>query len=555
MRDVIYKYALKNASDYGKAVPKAVLGKVLAEHPELKGEVKDLIKEIEAVVKEVNALSPEEVAQKVKGYKFVAKAEKKEGLPDLPNPQNVVLRFAPNPSGPLHIGHCRAAVLNDEYAKRYHGKFIMRFEDTDPARVDPSACEMIIEDLEWLGAEVHEVVYQSDRFKIYHEHGRKLIELGAAYVCTCTSEDFKKRRNGKMACPCRANSLDENLRRYEAMFDEYKPEEAVVRLKTAVDLPDPAMRDFVIIRITDEEHPRVKGNRVYPLYNFSVTVDDHLMKVSHVLRGKDHVVNTKKQEFIYDYFKWPKPVFIHYGLLQIEGLELSTSLIAKGIREGLYTGWDDVKLGTLSALRRRGIKPDANRAAMLDVGIKDTDISFSWKNLYAINKGMIDSIANRYFFVADPVELVVAGCPSMEAHAPLHPDYAERGNRILVIKVKDGKAKLYISGDDAQDLEKGAFIRLMDAFNVVVEEKDNVIKARYHSRPLEEARSRKARLLQWVSEENIAVTVVTPTGNVKGFGEKALAKLKTGDLVQFERFGFVRIDSVDAGIKAYFTHR
>jgi len=554
MRELIYKYALKNAYDYGEAMPKAVLGKVLAENPKLRDDVKGLMGEIQKIVVEVNGLSKGEVAERIKKYEFVEKAVRKEGLPDLPNPQDVVLRFAPNPSGPLHLGHCRAAILNDEYAKRYNGKFILRFEDTDPARVDPSAYDMISKDLEWLEVDVHEVAYQSDRLTIYHDHCKKLIESGAAYTCTCSSEEFRKHRDAKRGCPCRGNETSENLERYEGMFDEYEPGAAVVRLKTGMDLPDPAMRDFVIMRISDIEHPRAGENRVYPLYNFSVTVDDSLMGVSHVLRGKDHTINTKKQAFIYDYLDWKKPEFIHYGLLQIEGLELSTSLMAKGINEGQYVGWDDVRLGALLALRRRGIQPTAIRSAILDIGTKATDISFSWKNLYALNRDIIDPIANRYFFVPNPVEIIVEDSPALEIHAPVHPDYSERGSRTLSIEPKDDKSKLYVSDADAEKLGKDTFVRLMEAFNIVVEDKDEAITARFHSKPLEEARSRKAKLIQWVPEDSLKVSVVSPTGDIEGLGEKSLRGLKEGDMIQFERFGFVRIDSVGDEIKAYFAH-
>jgi glutamyl-tRNA synthetase len=339
------------------------------------------------------------------------------------------------------------------------------------------------------------------------------------------------------------------------MFDEYQVGEAVVRLKTGVDLPDPAMRDFVIMRITEEQHPRVTGNRVYPLYNFAVSVDDHLMGISHVLRGKDHIINTKKQGFIYDYLGWRMPEFVHYGLLSIEDLELSTSLIARGILEGKYSGWDDVRLGTLRAMRRRGIQPEAIRGVIRDVGIKDTDISFSWKNLYAFNKAIVDPIANRYFFVPNPTGIVVNGSPSIEVHAPRHPDYPERGSRILLIEAKKGRSKIYIPRDDAERMKVGDLIRLMEAYNIVIEEKDDVIKARYHSRPLEEARRRSAQLVQWVSDENIEVEVIGPNGTIRGLGEIGLRKLRAGDIVQFERFGFVRIDSLGKEIKAFFAHK
>ncbi|MDP6612520.1 MAG: glutamate--tRNA ligase, partial [Candidatus Hydrothermarchaeota archaeon] len=386
MRDIIYKYALKNALDYGRAEPKAILGKVLRERPELKGEISTLLPTIEEVVKHVNSMSKDARLREIRKYNFAEKKKEKKGiLQELPSPSKPVLRFAPNPSGSLHLGHCRAAVLNDEYAKKYRGKLILRMEDTDPSRVDPAAYALIEEDLHWLGVECSEVMVQSERLELYYEHARELVKTSSAYVCTCEQGAFQTLRNAGKACGCRDKGVEENLGDFAKMFDFYGPGEAVVRLKTGVALPDPAIREFVIMRISEEHHPRIEDRRVYPLYNFAVVVDDHLMEVTHVLRGKDHLINTRKQKFIYDYFSWSKPVFVHYGLMKIEGLELSTSLIAEGIKEGKFTGWDDPRLGTLRAMRRRGIKPEAIRKAIIDVGIKNTDISFSWKNLYAYN--------------------------------------------------------------------------------------------------------------------------------------------------------------------------
>ena len=133
--------------------------------------------------------------------------------------------------------------------------------------------------------------------------------------------------------------------------------------------------------------------------NFSVVADDHLLGVTHVIRGKDHIANTRRQRYIYDHFGWEVPVYRHYGRMGIEGVVLSTSQMRLGITEGKYTGWDDIRLGTLRALARRGILPDAVKNAMLAIGIGETDISFSWDNLYAENKKLVDPVANRYFFV------------------------------------------------------------------------------------------------------------------------------------------------------------
>ncbi|MFQ6105677.1 MAG: glutamate--tRNA ligase [Candidatus Hydrothermarchaeaceae archaeon] len=556
MRELAYKYALKNALDYGKAERSAVLGKVVAENPELRDEISKLMPLVDEAVKKVNSMSRRELEKEIKNFEFKEKkVEKMTALPELENAEKVILRFAPNPSGPLHIGHCRAAVLNQEYAKKYKGKLILRFEDTDPDRVNPEAYDMIVHDLEWLGIEAHEAVVQSERLEIYYEHAKKLVERGSAYVCTCKQSDFKESRDSGKPCRCRNRSVEENLKKFSKMFSDYREGEAVLRLKTGLELPDPPMREFPILRIVERPHPRAGDKRVYPLYNFSVAVDDHLLGVTHVLRGKDHIANTKKQEFIYNYFNWKKPTFIHYGLLKIEGLELSTSLMDKDIKRGVYTGWDDARLGTLLAMRRRGIQPEAIRKAMLDVGIKDTDINFSWKNLYAYNRALIDRDANRYFFVDSPKEVIVEGAIKKKPEALLHPDFPERGKRMLEFPIKDGKARFFISVEDFSTLRGGDFVRLMEAFNIEVLEKGAKIRARFHSEALEEARKRKAPLIQWVSGKSVKVKVVMPDGELKGLGEENLRKLHPDDIVQFERFGFVRIDSIGEEIVSYFAHK
>jgi glutamyl-tRNA synthetase len=555
--EVIRKHALKNALDFGNADSKAVLGKVLAESPELREKVGDILPAIEEVVAEVNAMPKEQLEKEVAKFEYVEKKEKKTGLPELENPENVVLRFAPNPSGPLHLGHARAAILNDEYAKKYSGKLVLRIEDTDPSRVDPDAYAMIEEDLDWLGVVSHEKVIQSERLEIYYEHCRKLLEMGNAYVCTCEPAAFRKFRLAGEASPCRKNSIEENIEKYNKMFTDYKEGEAVVRLKTDMKIKDPAMRDLPLMRISEYPHPRAKGKRVYPLMNFSVTIDDHFNGLTHVLRGKDHIPNIRKQRFIYDYFGWTPPEYIHYGRLKVEELQLSTSKTKEGIEGGEYTGWDDAKLGTIRAMAKRGIKPEAIRRAMIDVGTKPSDINLSWKNLYAYNRELIERDANRYFFVDDPKELTVTGAPEMEISAPLHPDFKDRGNRNLG-EITGGEIKFYIPSSDFETIKKGEFVRLMEAFNIEI---TNVTKdtaeAKFISRELEDARKKKAKLIHWACPyDKIKVKVISPDGVKKGYGEPDLKNVKVDDIIQFERFGFVRLDEIkDDELIFYFTHK
>ena len=556
MRRLIRKHALKNALEFGKANSKAVLGKVLAEKPELRDRVRELIPIVEQVVAEVNALSREEIEKEISGYSFEVKRERRRELPELPGAEGgVVMRFAPNPSGPLHLGHARAAVLNDAYVKRYSGTLILRLEDTDPARVYPPAYEMIQEDLRWLGVEVHRVVVQSSRLEIYYRHARELIERGHAYVCECTGEEFQRLKLAEQECEHRRKSVEENLADFERMFTEFKEGEAVVRLKTGLELSDPAMRDFPIMRISEAKHPRVRA-RVYPLMNFAVAIDDHLLGITHVLRGKDHIVNTRKQAFVYRFFGWRMPEFIHYGRLKIEGVALSTSRIKEGIEAGKYSGWDDAALGTLRALARRGFRSEAVRRAMLEVGVKQSDISFSWKNLFAYNRELVEPIANRYFFVASPVEVVIEHMPEFSREVRLHPSYPERGSRRLVVKPEAGVGRIFIAEGDYAKLRQGEFVRLMEGFNVVIQEKRrHRVRARFHSLELEEAKRRRARLIHWVPAPHaVPVTVVKPEGRDTGYGEPALAEVRRDDVVQFERYGFARIDEAGERIIAYYAH-
>ncbi|MCG2825107.1 MAG: glutamate--tRNA ligase, partial [Thermoplasmatales archaeon] len=336
------KYALQNAVLHnGKAEIGSVISKIVAEFPELKQKIKEIIPEIKKIVSDVNKLSLEEQSKELKEIApemlTKHKKEREKGLPELKNVSGkIILRFAPGPSGPLHIGHSRATILNDEYAKKYNGKFILRIEDTDPSRIDPDAYKMIPEDLKWLGVDVHETVIQSDRFETYYRYAKKLLEKGNAYVCRCRPDEWRNLKLKNKPCPHRNLTPEENLEEWEKMLSNvYGEEEASVVVKTDLNLPNPALRDFVGLRISKTVHPRTKDKYiVYPLMNFSVSVDDHLLGLTHVLRGKDHLNNTYRQAYLFDYFGWEKPEYIHYGRVRIEDVKLKTSLIKEEIKKG-----------------------------------------------------------------------------------------------------------------------------------------------------------------------------------------------------------------------------
>jgi glutamyl-tRNA synthetase len=309
------------------------------------------------------------------------------------------------------------------------------------------------------------------------------------------------------------------------------------------------MRDFPAFRILDAPpHPKVKAH-VYPLMNFSVVADDHLLGVTHVIRGKDHIANTRRQQYIYDHFGWQVPVYRHYGRMGIEGVVLSTSQMHLGIKEGTYTGWDDIHLGTMRALARRGISPEAVKNAMLAIGIGDTDISFSWDNLYAENRKIVDPVANRYFFVPDPMTATIEGAARHTAHALLHPSDTSRGTRTLEF---EGSVLL----PKSEIVPGTSMVRLKDLFNVNIAWDGDTPSFSFGGDLLADARAAKARIIQWLpAQATVPCTLLTQEGEIKGACEP-LVRTERDRVVQFERVGFARIDTVDgSGVTAYFTHK
>jgi len=550
--DTILKYALQNAVGYnGRANPGSVIGRVLAERPDMKANVKELNQAVMRIVKEVNSLSLEQQKEKLAGIApellVKEKKEREFKLPELPDVKgSVVMRFAPNPSGPLHIGHSRVVLLTDEYVKRYGGRFINRFEDTDPARVDPEAYGIIPEDLKWLGANVTETYYQSDRLEIYYDLAKKLLEKGHAYMCNCEPESWRALKEKGAACPHRDATIEDSTALWDEMFDgSLKPEEASLIIKTNLKDPNPALRDYPILRIEDTPHPRCGTKyRVYPLMNFSVAVDDHLLGLTHVLRGKDHLNNTYRQNYIYDYFGWAKPVFIHYGRVSIVGPELSTSKMSKGIREGVYSGWDDPRLGALRALARRGFKQEALREYWIRAGLNEVDVEFSWETFFSLNKDIIDPTSRRYFFVADPILLPINGVDRLEGKAPLHPSDKAAGFRMYSISKP---VKVLIPKADSAATMK---VRLKDLCNVDVVDG----KAAYAGNDIA-AIKQGYKIIHWVQEGSVPMEVLMPDGSkASGLGEKGLLR-EVGNVVQLERFGFARVESAGEKIVAVFAHR
>jgi len=563
-RTKIRKYALQNAVKYEKP-PKedAVVKKALAEHPELRKDAKRVsilakeeIKSIEAMskeerVEELTKIAPELVTELT--VKAKEKEKREPGLPELAlaGGEKVVMRFAPNPNGAATLGSTRGIIVNSEYAKMHDGKFILRFDDTDPVLKRPllEAYDWYLEDCAWLNVEPDEVVVASERMDLYYKYAEELLKKGVAYVCFCPAETFKQYKDHKRPCPHRAADIEENIGCWKKMLNGvYEEKEAVLRIKTDMASADPALRDWVALRILKRAHPRV-GDKyvVWPTLDFESAIEDHLLGITHIIRGKDLMKSEKRQRFLYDHLGWKYPTTMVWGRIKVQEFgKLSTSELRKRIENGEYEGWDDPRLPTLKALRRRGFQPEAIRRFFISIGITQTDIAVSMKNLYAENRKAVDALASRYFFVRNSKEMKLKGGISFVAKALKHPsreDYRE---------IRTGST-VYISGDDFAKLKQGQRIRLKFLCDVEIEQIEplvaNVVKT-----PAEGEIS----IIQWAPSEGINVVVRKPDGTDEGIGEPLIAS-ELGNVVQFERYGFVRIDSVAEKEKgkevvAYFTH-
>jgi len=555
------KFSLQNAIFHeGKAQPGAVIGKVMGTFPEARSRSKEIVPIVGKIVNEVNSLGFEEQKARLEALD-PDMLEKKTGqrnrtLPDIPVERgDVVFRFEPSPSGPLHIGHAYVFLLNFGLSQKYDGRLVLRIADTNPDNIYPPAYDMIPEDAAWLtNGNVTKASIQSDRLERYHLKGRDVIEKGLAYVCTCNPEEASQNiREHSRACPCRSLSIPDNLERWEKMFDTFAPGEAIVRVKTDINHPNPALRDWGAFRIIDSSHPRVGDRtRVWPLMTFSVGVDDHMDGITHSVRAKEHRNSQMRLQFLYDAMGWTMPHHMYVGRMNFKDLAVSCSKTRPRIEAGEFTGWDDVRLPFLTALKKRGYQPGAFQSYAVEVGMTETDKTVTgddyFKQLGHFNREIVDPLARRYFFVKEPLELSIFDVDDLKGSAPLHPQDPDQGTRDFHLT---GDIKVLLDTEDRDEVMQGTILRLKDLCNVEVTSPG---VARFLSTDPEEFKG-KARIVHWVpSDENVPARVLMPDGKWREGSAEVGLKDASG-VVQLERFGFCNVTWQDDGIVGYFTHK
>lgn len=557
-KDVIKAYALENAIKHdGKANQGSVLSSLFVEGLE-KGEIRQAMPEIIETLNEIHKLS---LAEQKKEFEFlkenVQKREVREGLPLIPSAEEgkVIMRIAPFPSGPLHIGNARPLILNDEYCKMYKGKLHLVMDDTIGSEIkpiEPEAYKLIEEGVKWLGVNYEKkIIYKSDRIEQYYKYAEELLKKGYLYVCDCENEKWKELRDQKKECPCRANEPETNLNNWEKMKTA-KEGSVCVRLKTDMQDPDPAFRDRVMFKISDRPHAKIgKKYRVYPSMEFSWGIDDHFIGTTHVLRGVEHHMSTRVQDFIRGIFNWPNPVSIYNGHYAIEGVKISKSKGAKEVKSGEYLGWNDPRLWSLQSLRDRGIKPESIREFVTSMGLTKANSTVGVEIIYAHNKKLLTKVP-KYLFVEDPQKIVLGGCPELNVAIPFH-QTENLGKRAYKTHQE------FLIPSEELILMNNSNYRLIHLLNFKTIKAGPMDKETFSYISTEADKKLEAKTIEWLptTQDNFNVKILMPTGEWrKGLGEPALEKVKEGENIFFEKVGFVRLHKKGKDeLEFWFTHR
>jgi glutamyl-tRNA synthetase len=552
--DSIEAGALFNATRHGgKAEVGAVVGRILAEFPELRHSAGEVARAVRSVVGRVNRLSLlEQETLLRKKYPAAEKPAEKEGrvgLPPLPNAVKgkTAFRIPPEPSGFMHIGHAMAFTINYIYTETYDGELWLRFEDTNPKRVALRYYENFRQGVKWLGIRWDHEKNVSDDMDLIYGYGRRLIQEDKAYSCSCDQEKVKRLRFEGKACVHRDAPIEKSLAVWEKMLAKKVNEgESVIRFKGDMQNLNYSLRDPNLFRVIRKAHP-VTGERysLWPTYDLANTVEDEVCGITHVLRSSEFRNELQKQ--MREALGFRALNVIQFSRYNFKGTPVHKRLLLPLVEEKLVSGWDDPRMPTVEGLKRRGVIPEAIREFTLQVGYTKSEHEYDWSMLLSVNRKLLDPRSKRIFFVPDPVELSVDGAPKRKVIIPFHPDMG-LGEREIATS-----GKFFVAKSDLMTMKKRTTFRLMELYNVELTLAGGDPRAKYAGEEL----VREMKKLQWVTSEGVEVKVLEPgllfneegtfnrdsLGEKKGLAEAAFASLKPGEIVQFPRFGFCRVDS------------
>ena len=508
--------------------------------------------------------------------------------------KKVITRFPPEPNGYLHIGHAKSILLNYGLAVKYNGQFNLRFDDTNPTKEKVEYVDSIIEDVKWLGAEFEDrIFYASDYFEEMYEAAVKLIKKGKAFVCDLTAEEIRKYRGtlteqGKNS-PYRERSIEENIELFEKMRNgEYEDGSKVLRAKIDMASPNMNMRDPVIYRIARMTHHNT-GDKwcIYPMYDFAHPIEDAIEGITHSICTLEFEDHRPLYDWVVEEVEYENPPQqIEFAKLYLTDIITGKRYIRKLVEDGVVDGWDDPRLVTISALRRRGVTPSALKMFMDLVGVSKVNSSVDFAMLEYCIREDLKMKESRIMAVVDPIKLVITNYPEDKIEyleANNNPENKDLGTR----KIPFGR-EIYIEREDFMieparkyfRLYPGNEVRLMNAYFVkctdyVTDEDGNVVEV--HATYDPETRSgsgfngRKVKgTIHWVEastaveaevrlyenlvdeekgmydeDGNVNVNPNSVTIYEKSYIEATAADAKVNDRFQFMRQGYFCVDYKD----------
>lgn len=485
----------------------------------------------------------------------------------------VCTRFPPEPSGYMHIGHAKAAILNQYYATRYHGRLILRFDDTNPAKEKLEFIDAISEDLGRLGIHPDVVTFTSDHFDEIIVFAERMLQEGRAYIDDTPVTQMREERGTGAEAKCRTNDVATNMHMWQEMIAG-SPEGCKYCMRAKIDMnsENGCMRDPVLFRVNLTPHPRTKTKyHVYPSYDFACPIVDSLDGVTHALRTIEYHDRNEQYQWVLDSLKLRNVHIWDFSRMNFVRTVLSKRRLQWFVEHKLVEGWNDPRFPTIQGMLRRGMVIGALRSFILEQGASKATNLMQWDKIWAVNKKFIDPVAPHYSAVvragAVPLLLRNAPDPPELRTVPRH-----RKNPAVGTKTVELCRSILLDQADAAGIAPGEEVTLMNWGNAVV---DEVVRAgptapvtalTGHLHP--EGSVKDTRLkLTWIAQNDHAVPArmkdfdflitkekleetddfekfVNPTTVVETelLCDAELRLLKEGDIIQLERKGFFYCD-------------
>lgn len=498
---------------------------------------------------------------------------------DLPDAKigQVVTRFPPEPSGYLHIGHAKAALLNQYFADEYKGKLIIRFDDTNPSKEKEEFQDSIIEDLKLLGIQGDKLTFSSDYFQEMYDLCVKMIEEGKAYCDDTVTEKMREERMDGIASARRDRSVEENLRIFTQEMKNGTEEglKNCVRAKIDYEAANKTLRDPVIYRCNLTPHHRTgTAWKTYPTYDFCVPVVDAIEGVTHALRTIEYRDRNAQYDWMLNAMNLRKVHIWDFARVNFVRTLLSKRKLQWMVDKNLVSNWDDPRFPTVRGVRRRGMTVEGLRNFVLSQGPSRNVINLEWNLIWSFNKKVIDPIAPRLTAVVNPVKLHIEGTDAPQSPKtemrPKHKKNPEVGEKKVIFS-----NNIVIDKEDADVLEDNEEVTLMDWGNVIITKKnaDGSLSAKLN---LDGDFKKTKHKLTWLADTDDVTPVdlvdfdhliskdkleeeesfedfLTPQTefHTSAIADLNVKDLKVGDIIQFERKGYFRLDALAKDGKPY----